>query len=154
MTPDERLETYAKEIEPLLPLAKRAYGSRDTQSPQHDASRKYTALLVEFYDEGKGSLLKMSKRLGVAYPGVRRRVTTAKIPPNNLFMRRKFSDKEYAMAVADILAGKRKGTHAYHFTLKVYHDRGMSMSRIAKELGLSSAQPLYYGIDRIRLEES
>lgn len=151
MTQDnDRLERYAAQIEPLLPLAKRAYGSRDTISPQHDASREYTRLLVEFYDKGAGSLLDMAKRLGVQYAGVRRRVVTADVPPSSHRPRKKFPESVYDDAVADILEAKEEGTYEYHLTLYKYWDQGLSLSKIAKMLGLSSANPCYYGVNRIK----
>jgi hypothetical protein len=53
-------EEYADLMAPLLPLAKKAYGSRNTNSPQHEASREYTRLLVDYYSKG-GSLLKLAE---------------------------------------------------------------------------------------------
>lgn len=46
---------YKAKIEPLFPLAKKAYGSRGQNTPAHKASREYTRLLVEFSERG-GSL--------------------------------------------------------------------------------------------------
>ena len=146
----DRLEKYALLIEPLLPLAKKAYGSRDTVSPQHDASREYTRLLCEFYNDGEGSLLDMAKRLGVQYAGVRRRVVNKDVPPSSHRPRKKFPDDVYEAAVKDILAAKEQGTYEYHLTLYKYWERGLSVARIAKMMGLSSANPCYYGINRIK----
>ena len=151
MTRDsERLERYAAQIEPLLDLAKRAYGSRDTISPQHDASREYTRLLVEFYNDGEGSLLDMAKRLGVQYAGVRRRVVNADVAPSSHRARRKFPDEVYEAAVKQILQAKEEGTYEYHLMLFNQYQAGLSMAKIAKLMGLSSANPLYYGINRIK----
>ncbi len=151
MTRDnDRLEHYAQQIEPLLPLAKRAYGSRDTVSPQHDASREYTRLLVEYYADGKGSLLDMAKRLGVQYAGVRRRVTTADVPASSHRSRRKFPEEVYDAAVKQILAAKAEGTYEYHLMLYNQWEAGLSMAKIAKKMGLSSANPIYYGVNRIK----
>lgn len=151
MTPDtERLERYARLIEPLLPLAKRAYGSRDTVSPQHDASREYTRLLVEFYNDGQGSLLDMAKRLGVQYAGVRRRVTTANVPASSHRSRKKFPDEVYEAAVKQILDAKAEGTYEYHLALYNCWNEGLSLAKIADRLGLSSANPCYYGVNRIK----
>ena len=69
----ELISEYKEKIEPILPAAKRANGSRKKVSPEHEASRQYTELLVEFYDKG-GSLPRLAEALGVAYSGVRRRV--------------------------------------------------------------------------------
>ena len=67
------LQDYAPKLEKLLPLAQKAYGLRTTDSPAHVASREYTNLLKEYYDNG-GSLVAMAKELDVAYAGLRRRV--------------------------------------------------------------------------------
>ncbi len=152
MTPTPTLlEQYAQRMEPLLPLAKKAYGSRDTQSPQHEASREYTRLLVEFYNAG-GSLLKMADRLQVTYAGLRRRVTTADVTPSSHRPRRKFPQEVYDAALKDILKAKAEGTHAYHTALFNHWESGLSMAKIAKDMGLSSANPLYYGVNKIKNE--
>jgi hypothetical protein len=151
MTHDnDRLERYAVLIEPLLPLAKRAYGSRDTVSPQHDASREYTRLLVEFYNDGQGSLLDMAKRLNVTYAGLRRRVTTVDVEPSSHRSRRKFPEDVYDAAVKQILEAKEQSTDEYHLMLYNQYEAGLSMSKIASKMGLSSANPLYYGINKIK----
>lgn len=151
MTRDnDRLERYAQLIEPLLPLAKKAYGSRDTVSPQHDASREYTRLLVEFYNDGQGSLLDMAKRLDVQYAGIRRRVVNKDVPASSHRARRKFPEEVYDAAVKQILAAKEESTYAYHLMLYNQYQAGLSLSKIAKKMGLSSANPLYYGVNRIK----
>ncbi|UVG35204.1 DNA binding protein [Microbacterium phage Cece] len=145
-----RLEQYAQKIEPLLPLAKRAYGSRDTVSPQHDASREYTRLLVEFYNDGEGSLVDMAKRLGVQYAGVRRRVVNKDVPASSHRSRKKFPDEVYEAAVKQILEAKEQGTYEYHLMLFNQWQAGLSMTKIAERMGLSSANPLYYGVNKIK----
>lgn len=150
MTPDTALlDEYEALILPHLELAKRAYGSRDTVSPQHDASREYTRLLCEFYEKG-GSLLDMAKRLGVQYAGIRRRVTTRDLIPSSHRPRKKFSDEVYAEAVKECLTAKLETSYEYHLTLTKWYDYGLSMARVAREMGLSSANPLLYGVNRIR----
>jgi hypothetical protein len=151
MTPDSALlDEYVALILPHLELAKKAFGSRDTVSPQHDASREYTRLLCEYYEKG-GSLLAMAKRLNVQYAGVRRRVVNKDVPPSSHRARKKFSPEAYEAAVEDILKVKAEGTpYEYHLTLHKHYEAGLSMSNIAKRMGLSSANPLYYGINRIK----
>jgi transposase-like protein len=152
MTNDELLAKYVPLIEPLLPLAKKAYGSRDLDTPQHRASRTYTELLCEFYEEG-GSLLDLGERLGVTYAGMRRRIITASVKPERGRARPKFSDQEYANITAAILEDKTKGTDEYHNALYFAYQDGYSMARIAQEMGLSSANPLYYGVNKIKAEK-
>jgi len=151
VTNDELVDKYAALIGPLLPLAKRAYGARDTVSPEHYASRKYTRLLAEFSKQG-GSLGDLSKRLGVAYSGMRRRVQMAELPKTSSTPNRhRYSDKEYGQMVHTILEAKKLGTECYHETIKEAYDRGFSIARVAREMGLSSANPLYYAINKLRL---
>lgn len=152
MTNDELVEKYTALIEPLLPLAQKAYGPRDQDTPQHEASRLYTKYLCDFYSEG-GSLLDLSKKLGVNYAGMRRRITTASLPPRKSRPLVSFSDEEYSKAVDAIIVAKSGGTEIYHRTVKDYYDQGYSMKKLANLMGLSSANPLYFGVNQIRLTE-
>jgi shikimate kinase len=148
---DELLEEYVAQIEPVLDLAKRAYGSRNTKSPQHDASRKYTGLLVEFYERG-GSLLQISKALGVTYAGVRRRVTTNDVPANESRSRSKATPEEVKKAAQRVKSARSVSVIAYHEALRhEYEDNKISLNKLAKALGLSSSNPLYYGVARTKI---
>jgi transposase len=148
---DEMIAEYVEKILPVLPLAKKAYGSRNIRSPQHDASREYTRLLVEFYSKG-GSLLKISKALGVTYAGVRRRVVTADLPVTTRQSKSKATPQEVAQSVERIEAAKTYGVEVYHEALRFeYEVNGISLTKIAKAMGLSSANPLYYGVSRTKL---
>ena len=151
---DELVESYVAQIRPHLELAKKAYGSRNTHSPQHDASREYTRLLVEFYKKG-GSLLQISKELDVTYAGVRRRVTTSNIPPAGSRNRSKATDDEILASAERIKLAKETGdVDLYHEALRrEYEDNGISLNKLAKALGLSSSNPLYYGVARTKLKQ-
>lgn len=150
---DKLVEEYAPQLKELLPLARRAYGSRNTKSPQHDASREYTRLLVEYYEKG-GSLIDIAEAVGVTYAGVRRRVTTVNIAPTEKRIRSKATPEDVASAVARIKAIKESGSvDEYHEALRrEYEDNGISLAKIAKGLGLSSANPLYYGVARTKIK--
>jgi hypothetical protein len=155
MTATETLvEQYAPRLRELLPLARKAYGSRSTVSIQHDASREYTQLLVEYYNLG-GSLISISKAIGVTYAGVRRRVTTVDIMPSVKRTRSKATPEEVAEASKRILEIKNGGTvEQYHEALRhEYEDNGISLTKIAKALGLSSSNPLYYGVARTKMKK-
>jgi hypothetical protein len=153
-TIDAMVEEYAPRLRELLPLARKAYGSRSTISPQHDASREYTQLLVEYYNLG-GSLIAISKAIGVTYAGVRRRVTTVDITPSVKRTRSKATPEEVTQAAERILTIKNSGTvEQYHEALRhEYEDNGISLTKIAKALGLSSANPLYYGVARTKIKK-
>ena len=147
---DEKLvQEYKSKIEPILPLAKKAFGARTKSSPAHEASREYTKLLIEYYKRG-GSLPKLAKELKVAYAGLRRRVVmnnvaVASIKNNSSI---KLSSEAYAEAATRVKKAKESGVDSYHDQLAAEYKAGVSLSRLAKELGLSSAAPLYYGVQR------
>lgn len=151
---DELVEHYAPLLKDLLPLARKAYGSRNTVSPQHDASREYTRLLVEYYNKG-GSLIAIAEAVGVTYAGVRRRVTTANIAPSSKRVRSRATQEDVMAAVERIKQAKLLGVDQYHEALRhEYEDNGISLTKIAKGLGLSSANPLYYGVARTKIKVS
>ena len=147
-------EKYADLMRPLLPLARKAYGSRDTVSVQHDASREYTRLAIEYYSNG-GSLLKLAEALGVTYAGLRRRILTNDIRPKDKRTRSKATAEEISSAVKSILFAKGSGNvENYHETIRAqYEDRWISLSKIAKEMGLSSANPLYYAVAKTKIKQ-
>lgn len=144
---------YAPQMRPLLTLAKRAYGARSTISPAHEASREYTRLLVEFTEKG-GSLLHLAKELKVQYSGMRRRVMANPLPDlTRGAPSRHISEDVYDEAVALIQEAKEHTPKAYHLALKKAYDDGLSLFHIAQRLGMSSANPLYFGVNRVRLNE-
>lgn len=152
---DELTKDYAEKIQPLLPLAQKAYGSRDQNTPAHVASKEYTRLLQEYVDAG-GSLLKLSELLQVSYSGIRRRVFTAKVPPmKSNGSRKKPTQPEIDEAVARVREARSTNTARYHEQLSIeYFQNGISLSYIAKGLGIANAGPLYYGVQRHSLRAS
>lgn len=150
---DALLEKYKAKLEPLVPLAKTAYGSRSNDTPAHRASRKYTQLLVEYYEQG-GSLVAMANELGVVYAGLRRRVTTADLPVRDARSRSRFEPEQLDAAVERIKAAKAKGTDEYHTQLAKEYDKGVSLAKVATALGLSSSNPLYYAVNVKRLKDN
>lgn len=144
----ELVEKYKALIEPLFPLAKQAYGSRNQNTPAHKASREYTRLLVEFYSLG-GSLPDLAKALNVAYPGIRRRVVMSKVSIADIKPKRKANKKDLPEAVERVRSARiNGGADAYHQQLAEEYKNGFSFQDLAKGLGLSSAAPLYYGAQR------
>jgi len=145
---NELVEEYANRIEPLLPLAQKAYGARTRMGPHHEASREYTALLSEFQSKG-GSLPLLAKRLNVAYAGMRRRVAMRDISASSFKPKTTRKTKEQIQEAAQrVLDAKMRDTDSYHDQLAKEYRSGVAVSVLAKELGLSSAAPLYYGIQR------
>ena len=143
----ELVEEYAVKIEPILPIAKKAYGSRTQSTPAHEASREYTRLLREFHSKG-GSLPLLAKRLHVAYAGVRRRVVMDNISVSAAKPKIRIKDQDIKGAALRVMRAKARDVDAYHDQLAEEYKAGISLSNLAKEMGLSSAAPLYYGVQR------
>lgn len=143
------VDEYAEMIRPHLELAKRAYGSRDQNTPAHVASREYTRLLVEFHGKG-GSLIELAKELEVAYSGVRRRVFTADVPSvkSSRKQRSKIDQQTIDEAVDRVEFARKHGTSHYHRQLHEEFTNGIPMNLLARALGISNAAPLYYGVQR------
>lgn len=147
-TSQELVEEYAQKIEPILSLAQKAYGARTRIGPEHEASREYTSLLAEFQSRG-GSLPLLAKHLGVAYAGVRRRVAMKDISASSFRPSgTKKSEEDIEEATLRVLDAKEHGTDAYHDQLAKEYRLGVPVSLLAKKMKLSSAAPLYYGIQR------
>jgi hypothetical protein len=144
---NELVEQYAQLIQPIIGEAKKAYGARNQNSPAHQASREYTRLLVEFRSKG-GSLPLLAKRLNVAYAGVRRRVVMNEISVSNIKPSKRIKGEVVKLAADRVRSAKKQGTDQYHDQLAEEYKSGISLSNLAKELGLSSAAPLYYGVQR------
>lgn len=154
MKNDELTQRYAKKIEPLLDLAKRAYGLRGQNTPAHKASTKYTELAKEYYAKG-GSLVALADELGVAYSGLRRRIFTSSTGSSTRKPRSKATDETTNKALSAVLKARESSTEKYHAEIyKAYH-AGVSLARLSQALGLSSSAPLYYGVQRheMRLNE-
>lgn len=149
MTDTELTKSYAAKIKPLLPLAKKAYGSRDQDTPAHAASKEYTRLLIEYKNSG-GSLPEIARVLKVAYAGVRRRVAMAevKVSLSKPSRRAKSTAAEVRKAADRVQKAKRVSSEKYHEQLVIEYENGISLSALSKVLGLSSAAPLYYGVQR------
>lgn len=147
IAPSQLTNEYAAKIQPLLPLAKRAYGSRKQSTPAHEASREYTRLLVEFHESG-GSLTELAKELGVAYAGLRRRVVMRNVNVSSVRTKPRGSMVGIEEAISRIQAAKSIGVDAYHDQLAEEYRNGISLAGIARELGLYSSAPLYYGVQR------
>jgi hypothetical protein len=144
---NELVEAYAEKIQPILKDAKKAYGSRNQDTPAHHASREYTRLLTEFQSKG-GSLPLLAKRLQVAYAGVRRRVVMDQITVSDVKPTVRLKGEVVKEAANRVRKAKSKSTDDYHDQLAEEYRLGISLSNLAKELGLSSAAPLYYGVQR------
>lgn len=141
------ISEYRQKIEPILPLAKKAYGPRDQNTPAHEASREYTRLLTEFHAKG-GSLPQLAKELNVAYAGVRRRVVMQDVSVSKVRPKTRAKSEELAGAISRVKEAKTKSVDEYHDQIAAEYEAGIPLSTLARSLGLSSAAPLYYGVQR------
>lgn len=147
MMDNETFDNYVLEMQKLVPLAKRAYGPKNQNTPNHVASREYTRLLTQFHEEG-GSLVLLAKRLGVAYSGIRRRVFMSDVPAmkTTRLQRKNISTSTISDAADRVRAARASGTIAYHAQLHEEYYTGIPMNLLARELGISNAAPLYYAV--------
>lgn len=122
MKKDELTDKYAAKIEPILPLAKRAFGLRGQATPEHKASEKYTELLKEYYSKG-GSLVALAEKLGVAYSGMRRRIFASSTPPRPRKPRSQSTEASIEKTLTRVVKAKETSTERYHEELyKAYHE--------------------------------
>lgn len=140
---------YAEKVRPLIPLARRAYGAKNQKTPAHEASQEYTRLLKEYHERG-GSLLLLAQETGVTYSGMRRRVFTADLPTmsETRIGVPKRTAEETELAISRVIAAKSKSTGEYHKQLAAEYADGFSLGAIARGLGITSAGPLYYGVQK------
>ena len=143
------VEEYTNKIQPILEDAKKANGSRKKATPQHEASRQYTELLIEFKNKG-GSLPKLAEALGVAYSGIRRRVIMSTVSVEQIKPKHRMAvtEEDLHYAVQRVQQAKLEGMMEYHDQLAEEYKNGIPVAVLAKKLGLSGAAPLYYGIQR------
>ncbi len=121
-------------------------------TPEHKASREYTQLLVEYYKKG-GSLVALAEELGVTYAGLRRRVITADIPAEPSRKKSSMTEVQTQKGIDRIKKAKEKSPDAYHTALAAEYDKGISLAKVASALGISSSQPLYWGVHRAKLRD-
>lgn len=143
------IEQYEPRLKSLMPLAIKAYGLRSTDSPAHVASREYTGLVKEYYEAG-GSLVALAKELGITYASLRRRVVMFDMPSRSDRTHSKTEPQDFELALERIKAARAAGTGEYHRQLLTEYENGVSLGKLASALGLSSSNPLYYGVQRAR----
>jgi hypothetical protein len=90
----------------------------------------------------------LANRLGVAYAGVRRRVVMSDVFISSVRPKARVKDLDIRAAANRVRLAKSQGVEKYHDQLSDEYKSGVSLSSLAKELGLSSAAPLYYGVQR------
>ena len=143
---------FERDAKALTQVAQKAYGSRATESYAHDVSRAFTELLVRYTNEG-GSLIMLGERIGMTYPALRRRVMTADVAPLPRSTRSTAEASEYPPVAERLNMIKKVSTFAYHSAIKEAYDKGLSLNKLATYMGLKSAYPLYYGLNKVRMRD-
>jgi hypothetical protein len=62
----------------------------------------------------------------------------------------KIDPVDFEKAVERVKQAKKTGAEKYHEQLLAEYSSGVSLGKLAQALGLSSSNPLYYGVQRAR----
>lgn len=135
-------EDYAARIKPLIPEARRAYGSAPAGSEPRRASDTYNTLLLEYQNRG-GNIAKLAEALGVADVTLRRRLRVArsgqKLGTVGLSTRgRAIRDEpRVTQAAARIAEARDTSPEAYRDAVREAYDANISLYAVAKTMGIS-----------------
>lgn len=141
-------EVYAEQIGPLLPAAKKAYGSQAPGSPARVASDEVNKLILEYVEGGnKMPALAGALQGAISLSGLRRRVRLARATRSagehdNQLGRvkrpRGSTDPELvAQAAQEISAAREVGGKEYGDAVRRAYDQGLALQPIADTLGVS-----------------
>ncbi len=138
----ELVDTYAQQIELLIPLAKKAYGSARAGSPPREASDRYNQLLLEYVAAG-GNVKRLAERLGVAYSTLARRLRVARSDVKlgaEPFTTRQWGSRDedvVAACAVQVQNARNEGPEEYRKAVINVHSRGVSLYAVAKKMGIS-----------------
>lgn len=141
---------YAAKIKPLLPAAKKAYGSQAPDSPARVASETVNAYLLQYVQRG-GQIPELARHLDgeLSLSGLRRRVRIARGTDTSAMegqeqvvgrVKRPRGTKDPEIvkkAVAEIQLARKQGGRAYGDAVREVYDRGVSLNAVATEMGIS-----------------
>lgn len=145
------VEEYADQIRPLLPLARRAYGTQSQGTPAREASDKVNDLILEYADKRGGNVTHLARELRVgdnesaklSLAGVRRRLRVAR-GGNQLgqasttgHLRGSRDPARVKAAASAIETARDQGTASYRIAVEDVKTSGVSLAAVAKELDLS-----------------
>jgi hypothetical protein len=132
---------YAVDIREYMPLARQAYGQQKQGSPAREASDIVNGLLLE-YDSQGGNMTQLAEELDgvITLAGIRRRLRVARAGTRlGQVTERKFRGDRDPEKIAEAvkLIGDARGTPLYGVEIRHAYDKGLSLSAIAEELGVS-----------------
>lgn len=145
---DELVASYVNQIKPLLPLASRAYGTQHAGTPARDASDQVNELILRFATDEGGNITHLGKALapyGLGYPGVRRRLRTAKggrklgVHPVTHTGRLRGSRDQARVgeAARRVKEAREAGQQEYKDAVTEAYQSGVSLAAIAHEVDVS-----------------
>lgn len=140
----------AERIRPLLPEAKRAYGSQAPDSEPRQASEKVNALILHFVEHG-GRIPDLARCLegDISTSGLRRRVRIARGTDQSSMEgqdqvvgrvkrpRGRTDDESVDAAVKAVQEARKQGGRAYGDAVRQVYDDGVSLRAIAEKIGIS-----------------
>lgn len=139
------VEEYAEQLRPLLPIARRAYGTQGPNSEARLASQKVNRLLVEYVDEHGGNVTHLANELGtdmISLAGLRRRLRSARsghsLGATPTSKKRGSKDPARVIACAKrIMQAREEGTSSYGAEVRKVYDENVSLAAVADEMGIS-----------------
>lgn len=131
---------YAERLRPLLPLAGRAYGTQQPNSPARQASDEVNRIILKYVGAG-GNMTHLANALedDISLPGLRRRLRSARGgtlgKPNR---KRGSKDPALVEAAAKRISEARVVSSAqYADAVRHVYADGVSLSAVADKLGMS-----------------
>lgn len=134
---------YADQLRPLLPTARRAYGTQGPNSEARRASDQVNKYLLEYVNKG-GNLTHLSRELEdlISLAGLRRRLRSARtgnlLGSNSTSRKRGSKDPARVNAAVEKINNARTvGSTSYGEAVRQVYMDGVSLSAVADELGIS-----------------
>jgi hypothetical protein len=135
---------YAEQLRPLLPRARRAYGTQGPNSSARQASDQVNVLLLEYVNKG-GNVTHLANELEgvISLAGLRRRLRSARNTRGLLgtvSSPRKRGSKEperVKSAAARVEEARGVSPTAYGDAVRSVYAENVSLSAVADEMGVS-----------------
>lgn len=137
------VDNYADQLRPLLPIARRAYGTQGPNSPARLASVEVNKIIKEYVDERGGNITHLAHALEdqISLPGLRRRLRAARGTPLGSFStspKRGTTDPEQVKVAAQkIMNARSVGKTSYREAIREVYASNVSLSAVAEECDMS-----------------
>jgi hypothetical protein len=137
------VDEYAVALKEVLPLARRAVGTRRPDSPERKASDKVNELLLEYADEKHGNVTHLAHALegDISLAGLRRRLRAARGRSLGSFStstKRGSKDPAQVHAAANkIRTAREHSPDAYRDAVREVYASGVNLTSVADQLDVS-----------------